>query len=419
MSKGIIKIEDEINKIGEVSTISVIGDPGCDGLGAGTMSVFAKALTAVPSDFTVIVGDIVHRGIKPLYSSVTEFVNSIARNPVYMVCGNHDTAFYDDFFGRRNYLLYNDKLLYIILDNSKRDFTDESISFLKNSLENYARKNIVISFHYPAPNTICSNSINPNEWKKISSILSPYNDQIRFIITGHIHSYYEDIVESKKLIVTGGGGARIEYINDKIDPQKAQHHIIRLFFDQNDILQYEYVPLQMISYDDELEDETLKNQLERAYSNESMAHIKYKLFAADALEKGFPGIAKMFSAFAESEFIHARNHFYVLNKLSSVINNVTAAQHQETYEIEKMYKDFLQYSVDKKYGLARYTYYDSYKAECVHDQLLQYASDYLQKGKDIEIEDYYTCTSCGYTFKGTKPDNCPVCGAPRDRILIC
>ena len=418
MHTGIVKVQKEVNKVGDISSITIIGDPGCDGLGAGTMSVFARALTAVPSDLTLIVGDIVHRGIRPLYATVTEFVNTIAPNPVYMLCGNHDTAFYDEYFGLKNYLLYNDKLVYIVLDNSKRDFDAAALQFLKDSLTHYARENIVLSFHYPAPNTICLNSINPPEWQKIEEILAPYNERIRYIITGHIHSYYEDMVNGKKLIVTGGGGARIEYVNEKIDPRKAHHHIIRLYFDEDDVLQYEHLPLHSVDYTQELDDETLKQNLENALANEAIAHMKYRLFATDAEEKGFPGIAKMFHAFADSEFYHARNHFFVLNNMGSILENLQESQVQEEHEINVMYKEYLDYCRQRNYGLAQYSFYDSYEAEKVHERLVNEAVTSLQEGQDIDEIAYFTCSSCGYSFSGSnKPRHCPICGAPADKIL--
>ncbi len=417
MNTGIVNVTQAINRIDDVNAITIIGDPGCDGLGAGTMSIFARALTAVPSELTLIVGDIVHRGIKPLYATVRNFVDSVSPNPVYMVCGNHDTAFYDEYFGLRNYLLYNDKLLLIALDNSTRDFSPAALQLLETGLNSYARQNIVLLFHYPAPNTIATNTINPPEWEKIAQIISPYRDRLRFLIAGHVHSYYEDVVDGVKLLVTGGGGARIEHVNDKIDPTKAHHHIIRLYFDANDILQYEHVPLHSTNYTRELEDDDLKARLEESLENEAVAHIKYRLLAVDAEEKGFPGLAKMFRAFADSEFFHARNHFFVLNNMGTIAENLQRSQEQEHHEITVMYKEHLAVCDEKNYGLARYSFYDSHEAEKVHEKLLVQAIGAYQRGEDMTNATYHTCTSCGYTFTGAEhPKHCPICGAPADKI---
>lgn len=417
MQKGIAKITDPAIKIGNFESISLIGDPGCDGLGASTMAVFAKALTCSKNDFSVVLGDIVHKSIRPLYSSVTDFVNTVSQNKVYMLCGNHDLLHYEEFFGLRNYLLYNDNVLLLFLDNSKRKFEEHTIEFLKTNIEKYKRKNIVIFFHIPPPSAIGENTVSPDEWNKVKNILDNCKNEISYIICGHVHSYYEDIIGGFKLIVSGGGGAKIEFLNPKIDIKKAHHHIVRLFFDTNGKLNHEYLPLESFTYSKELEDEQLVSFLETSLTNESMAHVRYKLFAEEAEEKGFPGIARMFKALSDSEFYHSRNHFYVLGKIKSVLNNLKSAKEGESFEVETMYKDYLDYCRTKNYGLASYTFYDSLEAEKKHLALVNDALKNHSNSKDIPLINYFTCTSCGYTMCGNeKPGNCPVCGAPRDRI---
>lgn len=140
-----------------------MGDPGCDGLGAEIMTTFAKGLTVKRSDFAVILGDIVPIGYEIVYRSMTEFINTIAPYPVYSLCGNHDTNFYDKYFGLRNYLLVNDRTLLIILDNSKRKFEDNTLTFLRESLKNYSRNNILLLFHIPPPNSISPNAVTIEE----------------------------------------------------------------------------------------------------------------------------------------------------------------------------------------------------------------------------------------------------------------
>jgi len=66
----VMKITERANRIDNFKSVTVFGDPGCDGLGAATMSIFAKALRAQRSDFSIIAGDIVHRGKQSLYDTV-------------------------------------------------------------------------------------------------------------------------------------------------------------------------------------------------------------------------------------------------------------------------------------------------------------------------------------------------------------
>jgi hypothetical protein len=36
--KGVVKIENKVNFIGKVSSFTILGDPGCDGLGVEIMT---------------------------------------------------------------------------------------------------------------------------------------------------------------------------------------------------------------------------------------------------------------------------------------------------------------------------------------------------------------------------------------------
>ena len=417
MNKGIVKVTKEINKIPKFSSISFIGDPGCDGLGASTMSVFAKALTCQKTDFSIVLGDIVHRSITNLYASVIDFVNIVSQRPVYLLCGNHDTIHYDEHFGLRNYLLYNDKALFLFLDNSKRKFEENTLNFIKSNISKFKRKNIVILFHVPPPSAIGENTVKQEEWDKVKEIILPFKENIRYIICGHVHSYYEDKIEGTNLLVSGGGGAKIEFLNPKIDKQKAHHHIVKLYFNTEDILVHEHISLESFKYIKELEDKNTLNYLENAFTNESKAHIKYMLFAEEAEEKGFPGIAKLFRALSDSEYYHAKNHYYVLGNMDTILNNLSSARDGESFEINVMYKEYLDYCRKSKKGLSAYAFLDSLEAEKIHYKLISEALKSFLEGKNVEIVSYHTCTSCGYTFSGISSQVCcPVCGAPFDRI---
>lgn len=417
MSHDIIRVSGEWNHVAPFRQITIIGDPGCDGLGASTMAVFARALSALDSDFNFIVGDIVHRGIESLYHSVTDFTNSIARAPVYMLCGNHDTAFYDEFFGLHNYALVSDTVVLIVLDDAKRRFDDAAIDFLARTLDEYPDKQVVLLFHIPPPNRVGTNTIAAEEWAKIEQVIASHRQRIRYIICGHVHSYYEDDLDGIRLLVTGGGGARIEYVSDSVLPHQAVHHVVRLSLNAAGMLEHEHVPLETKSYTRELEDATVREQLERSLVNESMAHLRYRFYADDAAARGYPALAAMFRAFADSEYYHARNHFLSLNRLRPLEDHLRESLDAEDHEVQTMYREFLDYSRANGHGLAAYSFLDSLEAEKVHHRILVKALEQFTDGSAMPVETYHTCTSCGYTFVGeVKPAHCPVCGAPADRI---
>jgi rubrerythrin len=414
--RGIVKVTERFNKISNFSTITIIGDPGCDGLGASTMSTFARALTAVPSEYTIIVGDIVHRGIELLYSAVTDFVNAIAPNPVFMLCGNHDTQHYNEYFGLRNYILYNDNYLFIVLDNSTRKFSDDAIMMLKEGLANYERDTIVLLFHYPPPNQVCTNSVNSEDWDRIETIIQPCRSKIRYTISGHLHSYFEFQVDHRTSIVTGGGGARIEFISESIDKTKAHHHIVTLSPNGTGLV-HAHTSLDQVGYTTELSDQYLKKSLEQTLANEAIAHVRYKALAENAREKGYEGIAAMYEAFADSEYYHARNHLSILHADLSIQRNLELSHTNEHFEVHELYKDLVAYCVKTGAGLAKYVFFDSLEAEKIHESLAGKALQSFETGNDIPLATYRTCTSCGYTFAGNAaPKHCPVCGAPGDKI---
>ena len=195
-------------------------------------------------------------------------------------------------------------------------------------------------------------------------------------------------------------------MSDKVDPLKAHHHIVKLYFCEGK-LNYSHISLENINFTKELKDKKLAEYLENALINESLAFVKYKLFASDAEEKGLLGLAKMFRAFSDSEFYHAKNHFYVLNKMKTIEENIANSKESEKSEVDIMYKGYYDYSVKNRHGLSSYSFYDSMEAEKIHHNLLEKALDNYKKGQDIDIKSYHTCSSCGYTFTtDVKPINC-------------
>ena len=400
-----------------ISSFTVIGDPGCDGLGAGIMSIFAKALTAESADLTIVAGDLVPIGSKKLYTNVRNFVNTVAQNPVFALCGNHDTEYYEEYFGRKNYYLYTEDLLLILLDNSKRKFSEETAAFLDRTLSTLPGRETVVFFHIPPPNPVTENSVSEKEWQPLASVLQKHRHAVSYIVTGHVHSYFESSVLGIPLVVTGGGGARIEYVSDTIDPLKAHHHYLQ--FSLKDGLSFRHKTLNDTAYIRELEDIQIQKHLEEAFSNEATAYVRYTLFARTAEEQGFPGIAKMFRAFADAELVHAGNHLQVMGGLESVPNNLHTSGKSESYEVSTLYRNFTEYCRNNKHGLTEYTFNDAREAEKVHEQMITEALSLFsaKTGRDFPEYEYYTCSSCGYTFRqDDHPKRCPVCGAPKDKL---
>lgn len=417
MNKGIVRaVSCAVSKVQKINSFCAIGDPGCDGLGAAAMGVFARALNVGDSDINIIAGDIVPYGSRQLYENAAEFINSAAPRPVYALCGNHDTDFFDEYFGPRNYAISDDRLLIIFLDNSSKSFSEEALSFLQKTLSGSIPENVVIFFHIPPPNKFTANSMKSEKWENLRSIYLPHKDKIKYFVCGHVHSFFADSIDGIPLIVTGGGGARMEPLDNA--SEILNHHAVRFNFDDSVKLVYEFIGLDDVPYLKELDDEILMEYLENAFMNECAAHFRYKLYAAEASEKNNPGLSALFSALSDSEFRHAKNHFFVMNRFSPLKNYLMESAENENYEVSVMYKDYMEYAAEKGYALAKYSFFDALNAEKVHKKLLEEALEKFTAGGALNVFKYFTCSSCGYTFRTDEaPGRCPVCGAPHDKIL--
>ena len=158
--------------------------------------------------------------------------------------------------------------------------------------------------------------------------------------------------------------------------------------------------------------------LEDAFAGESMAHMKYLIFAEQAEKEGFPNIAKLFKAIAHAEFIHAKNHFIALGNLGKTPENLQTGIDGETYEVEEMYpvfKNAAEFQGEKE--AVRTTHY-ALEAEKVHAELYKKAKELAESGKDIEAKKVYICPVCGYTALDEVPEKCPVCGVPGDKFVV-
>ncbi|MDR2184115.1 MAG: metallophosphoesterase [Treponema sp.] len=419
MKNGIQVITQRFIPIDDFNSFTVLGDPGCDGLGAEIVSVFARGLretSGIPpgkGDFQLILGDIVPFGSKVFYANMAELVNAAADKPVFVICGNHDTDYYDGSFGLKDYALADSRTLIAALDNSRRIISAHSLEVLSQALERYRRPNIILTMHIPPPNGVSGNTIPPEEWKKLSAVLAPCRDRLRYIICGHLHSYFEDELEGTKLIVSGGAGARIE---EEPGIRAPYNHVVDFFYDERGVLSHKKrdIPPGQEDYDDP----KMKTLLFNAFSQECMAHVRYKLYAEDAEKRGMKNTARLFRAAADSEWYHAKNFYYTMPGMKEPLPALKESAEKERHEVEEIYGECLDYARERGLGLPAYAFTDALMAEKVHLRLFRQAGGQLETEEDIAGGPYYTCSSCGYTFSGTeRPKNCPVCGAPADKII--
>ncbi len=158
--------------------------------------------------------------------------------------------------------------------------------------------------------------------------------------------------------------------------------------------------------------------LNSAFAGESMAHMKYLIFAEIAEKEGFPNIARLFRAIAFAEFVHAKNHLNALGKVKDTANNLETAYQGESFEIEEMYPAYKAVAELQEERQAIRSMNYALEAEKIHKAMYSEAKESAEKKKeDIKIGDIYICPVCGYTVEGEAPDRCPVCNVPKDKFV--
>ncbi len=153
--------------------------------------------------------------------------------------------------------------------------------------------------------------------------------------------------------------------------------------------------------------------LHEAFAGESMAHMKYLVYADKAETEGKPNLARMFRAIASAERVHATNHWRALGLLKGSVDNVQSCIEGETYEITEMYPAFKAVADLQNEKAASVSINYSLEAEKIHVEMYRKAKEAVDAGKDAEVGDIYICPVCGFTHEGTPPDVCPVCGAKK------
>lgn len=165
--------------------------------------------------------------------------------------------------------------------------------------------------------------------------------------------------------------------------------------------------------------------LHSAYGGESMAHMRYMIWADMADKEGFKNVGTLFRAIAYAELVHAGNHFRVLGNqkgdatvvaggvfgAGKTVENLQGGIDGELHEVEQMYPVYLHTAELQQEPDAKRSFHFALEAEKIHAALFKQAQDAARVGKDIQLKAVYVCPVCGHTVLDGAPDKCPVCGA--------
>ena len=156
---------------------------------------------------------------------------------------------------------------------------------------------------------------------------------------------------------------------------------------------------------------TLKN-LKVGFVAESQAHQRNLAFAMKAEQEDLPQVARLFRAVAEAEGIHAYHHLRLLGGISDTQANLEAAFERENVASES-YPEFIRAANEEGNTAVAKIFTYSRDVEAGHAKLYKKALERMIQ--DTET-DYYVCGVCGYVSDGQLPDECPICGAPKDKF---
>ena len=160
-----------------------------------------------------------------------------------------------------------------------------------------------------------------------------------------------------------------------------------------------------------------KANLEAALAGESQAHIKYLAFAAKAQDEGYPEVARLFTAVAYAEQVHATNHLRELGGIGDTTSNLAAAIGGENYENTEMYPAFNAVAKLQGEKRAMLSIHYALEAEKIHEAMYGDAKQLVESGQDREVGPVYICPVCGFTVIGTPPEKCPVSQTPKEKFV--
>ncbi len=158
-------------------------------------------------------------------------------------------------------------------------------------------------------------------------------------------------------------------------------------------------------------EKTLQN-LKAGFIAESQANLRNLAFAMKAEQEGYPQMARLFRAVAEAEAVHAFNHLRLLGAISGTQENLESAFEKENLASNAYPRFIKEASEEDNPHVARIFGY-SRDVERGHARLYSKALDHMVSDVDTE---YYVCGVCGYVSDGILPDECPICGAPKEKF---
>jgi rubrerythrin len=158
-----------------------------------------------------------------------------------------------------------------------------------------------------------------------------------------------------------------------------------------------------------------KDNILEAFIGEAKAYFRLLAYADKAQEEDIPQIALLFRAIAEAERVHATRH---LNLVKDILVKDTDTNLMKSFQREKSisenaYPELIKEAEEDGEQAAVLTFSQARDAEGFHLKLYERAIYQVIKN---EVKAYHVCQVCGYVTDKNIPDNCPICGAPKEKF---
>jgi rubrerythrin len=179
-----------------------------------------------------------------------------------------------------------------------------------------------------------------------------------------------------------------------------------------------------------MHDMTVAN-LRSAFGGESMAHMRYLVWAEKAELEKLPNVGRLFRAISRAEQAHATGHFRAMGReagdalvaagggfgLGTTSENLAGAIAGETFEVQEMYPTYLAAAESQKEKRAIRSMSFALSAERIHAAMYQKAKRAVDAGKDVKLGTVQICSVCGHTLEGDAPERCPICNAKQSKYI--
>jgi rubrerythrin len=165
--------------------------------------------------------------------------------------------------------------------------------------------------------------------------------------------------------------------------------------------------------------------LRDGFCSDSMAHVRYLLYAQKANEEGFPSISRLFRALALSRYTRAAEMYHLTHELigthtacsdtyftfDRTMDNLERARNAESHEANVIVPAYIAVAESEGEGAAAKSLKRSAAICRLWSTLLD--SVFLETQHTAEeplIRDVYVCRTCGMAIENVPEEECPVCG---------